>query len=263
MSQVRANCLNSDCFQLTQKKFTMGRNAEKLEWSLQATRSIPPSTFLGFYKGRFVERQEHDRPSLYAASVDSIVDVYPFADDNNISHAERYALPLASMNEPSVSERANCYMVVVDFAPNEVADANDLAKFYRGIACFTCIQIEEGQELTWHYGKSYDPMRVQQHYTAGQSCFDLEPDAHTTANHLDVLAAIGKVARNCVIPVWNRRSIRANLNKKTRKKSSDDDDDTSSSGSGHEQHYKPNSESRGDRLQHRKKRAFASGLDVS
>ena len=138
------------------------RNREVTEWALVATRDLPRGTFLGFFAG---EVSTEARESLYAATVGH-VHIYPFADEARITPAERARRPLASMNEPAEGDTANCFMVVQDLLPDEVLGPAG-ARLYRGLACFTCRDVARDEELTWHYGASYEPHRRRQGYVAG------------------------------------------------------------------------------------------------
>lgn len=237
------------------------RNMDIVEWSLVATSDIQIGTFLGFYTG------DHDleyRDSLYAAKLDH-VHIYPFSNEANITLQERENRPLANMNEPNVGEHANCCFVVQDFKHDEVEGVEniykyDIARFFRGLACFTCDNVKVGDQLTWYYGKSYEGNRIEQGYIAGEECLSLlQKKEFIAENSQAVLAAMPKVPYTCLIAVTGlRKSSRFLVPQKKRKRkkdvSDDDDDDDSSSGSGHEIKYQPSTDtnSRIERLNHRR-----------
>lgn len=227
------------------------RNVDIIEWSLIATSDIAMGTFLGFYTG------DHDieyRDSVYAAKLDN-VHIYPFADEANITRQERDNRPFANMNEPNTGEHANCCFIVQDFGHDEVEgieriDQYEKARFFRGLACFTCDAVKRGEELTWYYGKTYEGNRIKQGYEAGKDCLSLlEKKEFIASNSQAVLAVMPKVPYTCLIAVTGlRQSLRFPVQKRTRSKNvsdddEDDDEDDSSSGSGHEIKYQPSAQS--------------------
>ena len=217
------------------------RNADVTEWSVQAKIDIPLGTFIGFYTGEF---SHTPRKSLYAAQVDEML-IYPFADENNITTGDRHAHPLANMNEPVRGSSANCCMLIQDFSADEVLGSALDARFYRGLACFTCEAVKAGAELTWFYGKTYQEHRQNEGYEAGTECKLLAQQIKfIPENSEGVLSVMSKIPLNCVfaVPIESKRkSNRFPLRKKRRKRaeSSEDDVDSSSSGSGHLPKYDP------------------------
>lgn len=253
-AQTRASCFRAEMYEI-KRDSVFKRNMHIVEWSLVATRDIPIGTFLGFYSGEF---DLSIRNSLYAAKLDNF-HIYPFPDEDNISEEQRSQRPFANMNEPNIHEFANCCMIVQDFAHTEIENVSyipnfEAARFFRGLACFSCAEIKSGESLTWHYGPSYESHRQQQHYVAGRQCKKIiDKEVFIPSNSQGVLQVISKVPHKCVIPVFAlRRSERFKFERKKRKRSeSSDDSDTNSSGSGHIPKYVP-SGSREDRLNRRK-----------
>lgn len=226
------------------------RLRNKMEWSLVATRPIAAGTCLGFFAGEF---RSSGGESLYAASLLPGVDVHPFADERQISAAERRARPFANMNEPNEREAATCCMLVRDFAAAEIDGVEHIpdyarALFFRALACFTCRDIGAGEALTWHYGQSYEPNRRAQGYSAGTACtYDQTERIPQDA----VFRAFPKVPWRVVHPVFAQlRSARFAAKKK--KRPEDEEDDTDSSGSGHAPKYTPRDEDRVDRNERRR-----------
>lgn len=235
------------------------RNIEITEWSLVATHDIAVGTFIGFYTGDFDDTY---RDSLYAAKIDSM-HIYPFKDESNISIDERKNRPLANMNEPSVGTYANCCFVPQDFKHDEIEGVQNIpghkaARFFRGLACFTCENVKKNEELTWHYGNAYAPNRKEQGYEVGKPCLLLLEKQHFIEDDSrSVLSVLPKVPYTCLIPVTGlRKSPRFPLPKKKRRRNGSDDEseDESSSGSGHEMKYKPDANSRNARLERRNKK---------
>ena len=233
------------------------RNTDIVEWSLVATCDIAIGTFLGFWTG---DQDIAYRDSLYAAKLDHM-HIYPFANEANITYSERENRPFANMNEPNFGHHANCCFIIQDFRHDEVEGIENIfkynaARFFRGLACFTCDNVKVGEQLTWYYGKAYEENRSQQGYREGEQCLSLlEGKEFIAENSQAVLAVMHKVPYTCLIAVTGQqKSTRFALpNKKRKKYRSDDDDDSSSSGSGHEIKYKPSTSnnSRNERLNRR------------
>ena len=245
------SCIRNDLFRLHTKELRR-RNLSITEWGLVAKKDIPSGTFLGFYTGDF---RNDERESLYSAKVDNVY-IYPFSNESAISLSERERHPFASMNEPQTGTHANCCMIIQDFDCNEVTQVDPNARFYRGLACFTCTDVKESDELTWHYGKAYEENRKLQGYSAGWPCEKLlRKLVFIPSNSASVLTYMPKVSIDCVFPVYGtHKSERFKKErKKKRKRDSDDDSDTSSSGSGHIPKYQPSNsiESREDRIHRR------------
>jgi hypothetical protein len=259
-AEYRAICLMDSLFRVAQTSFSK-RNVEVTEYSLVATRDIPVGTFIGFYTGEF---SQDERSSMYAAKLNHM-HIYPFANEETITIGERESRPLANMNEPSKGTYANCCMIVQDFKHDEIIFANDLqgqevsrARFFRGLACFTCARVKGGEELTWYYGKSYESNRASQGYEAGRPCNMLiENTAFIPDDSQGVLSVMPRVEYSCVIPIFgmNKSSRFALPKKKKRRKNDSDDESTtsSSSGSGHIPKYDPtkSTTTRSDRVRAR------------
>ena len=245
-AEYRSACMRDGLYRVVPHTFVR-RNVEITEWSLVANVDLPKGTFLGFYSGAF---DTEERESLYAAKVDDIY-IYPFPNEQNISVQQRHARPFANMNEPAVHSYANCCMIVQDFLPSEVVGVEGDAKFFRGLACFTCEDVRAEDHLTWHYGRSYEAHRQSQGYEAGQPCKALvEEEVFVPSNSEGVLRYVAQVSRECVFPVFGtRKSERIPQKKRRRRESSDDD--SSSSGSGHIPKYVPKKETRTERLARR------------
>ena len=206
---------------------------------------IPGGTFLGFYSGTFAERNQ--ATSMYAATIHNRIDIFPFVDESDITETQRHERPLANMNEPNKGQLANCAMLVQDFAHDEVDGVERIpnhrsARYFRGLACFTCVDVPAGQQLVWHYGASYEANRIAQGYEAGLPC--------VPATYEPILRVVRKVPHTCVYPITGAvKSARF----KTPRPMTRHDSDTSSSGSGHLPKYTPAKETRAERLAKRKK----------
>lgn len=255
-AQARASCFRSGMYEVKQETMVR-RNMHIVEWSLVATRHIPTGTFLGFYSGEF---SDHSKRSVYAARLGNF-HIYPFPDEDNITQEQRVNRPFANMNEPNLHEFANCCMVVQDFSHGEVENVSQIpnhetARFFRGLACFTCSDVQQGDSLTWYYGPSYDAHREQRGYVAGKQCRNLIDKVEFIPSASQaVLEVTTQVPHTCVIPVFGQKvSERFKLERKKRKRGeSSDDSDTNSSGSGHIPKYTP-SGSRDERLRRREAR---------
>ena len=259
-AEQRAAQFPSGLYRVQQTKL-MRRNVERIEWSLVANCDIPLGTFLGFYTG---DHEETYRESLYAADLANIY-IYPFKNESNITEEERKSKPFANMNEPNAGDYANCCFVNQDFDHREVEGVEnipnyDIARFFRGLACFTCDDVKRGQELTWHYGKLYQANREEQQYEAGKPCvLLLHHEEFIPGNSQGVLSIMSKVPHTCLVAVTGlKKSNRFPLPRKKRRKkrdSSDDEDDSSSLESEDEPKYKPSeTETRADRLKRRQER---------
>ena len=246
-------CFRANIFRVSTKRVRL-RNVEKTEWSLVAQTFIPSGTFLGFYTGVF---DTNERESLYSVKINSMF-IYPFENESAITQDERLRHPFANINEPDVNTHANCCMMIQDFDVSEVehGDEDPRVRFYRGLACFTCKDIYENEELTWHYGKSYEANRALQGYQAGWPCEKLlQKLIFIPSNSSGVLKYMSEVPLHCVFPIYGtHKSERFMIKKRKRMKTSDDDSDTSSSGSGHIPKYVAPTERREERLARRNTR---------
>ena len=72
--------------------------------------------------------------------------------------------PAAIANEPKEGTQANMQMQAADveLGPTMVT--------YQILALYTCKFVAAGEELTWHYGNAYQPVRDAEGYTAGECC---------------------------------------------------------------------------------------------
>ena len=231
------------------------RNREVKEWSLVAKRDIPAGSFIGFYTGA-CDRNTCPPSSLYALDMGpSQPCIVPFADEDHITSQQRDRHPLACMNEPSEGSHANCHMAVQDFANHEVEGVESIAHhetavYFRGLACFACIDIASGEPLTWHYGPAYEPHRQAIGYVVGFPCKRvLDDEVFIQQDSQSVLQTLPRVPHYCLYPVISRtiKSARFRIKRKTHKADSEGElDSDSSSGSGHEEAYKPRPSRRRD-----------------
>ena len=258
VSEYRAICLMNSLYRVSQTTLYK-RNIEVTEYKLVATQNIPFGTFLGFYTGNFSKTL---RTSKYAAKL-SHMHIYPFVNEEAITFRERELRPLANMNEPSAGNDANCCMLVQDFSHNEIEfeseeQAQELqkARFFRGLACFTCANVKSGEELTWYYGSSYEPNRELEGYKAGSPCQKLmKKEAFILDNSESVLRVMSRIQYACVIPIYGtNKSLRFVPPKKRKRKESESDVTSSSSGSDHIPKYDPSKSNRKDRFIARQKR---------
>ena len=252
--EYRSNCIRNGLYDISSTTLVK-KNEETQQWTLKAVIDIPTSVFLGFYTGEY---STDTRESLYSAQVNHIF-IYPFPDEDNITEEQRKHRPFANMNEPVYGEYANCCMIVQDFKHDEIdglVEGDEKALFFRGLACFTCADVKEGDALTWYYGKTYEPNRQQQGYKSGQPCELLtEGAAFIPPNSSGVLSLTPRVSRACVIPIYRQhKSERFRVVKRKKKRdASDDSPDTDSSGSDHIPKYKPNTTTRSERHDNRQK----------
>ena len=137
--------------------------------------------------------------------------IYPFRDESKITLDQRRNRPLANMNEPSVGRYANCCFLPQDFKHDEVEGVENIsghnaARFFRGLACFTCEYVAKNEQLTWHYGNAYAPNRKEQGYEVGKPCLLLlEKQPFIEENSKSVLSVIPKVPYTYLIPVTGLR----------------------------------------------------------
>lgn len=255
-SEYRALCLVNDIPFRVEQTSLKKRNVDVTEYSLVATKDMTIGTFLGFYTGEF---SQNVRTSLYAAQLNH-VHIYPFPNEDEITLSQRESRPFANMNEPRENTEANCCMILQDFSHDEVEFPTDFdpetvrnARFFRGLACFTCANVRNGDELTWHYGASYEQHRSSVGYKVGHPCRLLvENTAFLPDNSQGVLQVMHRVQFACVIPIYGlSKSPRFPLPKKRKRKNSSES--TSSSGSGHIPKYDPTKSNRTDRLNARKR----------
>ena len=226
---------------LVKRSRLLVRNRETRMWSLVAKRDLPRGTFVGFYTGA-MDRNECPE-SYYALDMGPGAPcIVPFADEQRITPFERDRHVLASMNEPVQGEHANCDMVPQDYSHAEIdnvqAIANhETARFFRGIACFTCVDVRRGDQLTWYYGDSYQPHRDHIGYVAGMRCRDLDGLVHSRS----ILDSLQRVPHYCVAAIVGRsvKSDRFKVKRKRHVDSEGEESSSSSSGSGHEEAYKP------------------------
>ena len=226
------------------------RNTETRMWSLVAKRDIEKGTFIGFYTGSMASRTcpPDSHYSLHVGRSQPCI--VPFINEDHITSAERDIHPLASMNEPSEGEFANCHMAVQDFNASEVADVktihnSEFARYFRGMACFSCHDINAGDALTWNYGPSYEPIRQLMGYVAGQPCRRvLDNEVFIKADSRSVLESLGgRVPNYVVFPVLKNQTIKSARFKTTRRRHTVDSEGEESasftSGSDQEVEYRP------------------------
>ena len=217
-------------------------------WSLVSKRHISAGSFVGFYTGA-MDRLDCPTGSLYSLDVGvGQPCIVPFADEDHISPFERDRHALASMNEPGEGEFANCHLAVQDFGHAEIEGVesiahHDTAQFFRGMACFACVDIHSGEQLTWPYGSGYEAIRQQQDYVPGRPCRRvLNDEIFIKPNSQSVLDVLPRLPAYCVFPVPGHKNIKSARFKKHRRHSVDSEGEESesfSSGSSNEEAYKP------------------------
>jgi hypothetical protein len=151
------------------------RNQETRMFSLISKRDLTRGEFIGFFTGSMSSRTCPPGSHYAVFMGPSQPCISPFQDENHISPQDRDTHPLASMNEPSEGEFANCHMAVQDFSHSEIENLtaiqhHESARYFRGLACFACQDIPAGQALTWVYGPAYEPIRQLMQYAAGKTC---------------------------------------------------------------------------------------------
>lgn len=224
------------------------RNNISLSWSLVAKRDIVCGSFIGFYTGS-MEVTMRSRESDYALDMGyNQPCIYPFEDESKIRSEDREKHPFASMNEPNKGDHANCHMVIQDFDVAEIADVTDVynhthAHFFRGLACFACCDIKKGDELTWHYGNKYQPIRDRVGYEAGSPCKKvIDDERFVSENSRAVLDALGgRIPHYAVFMILKTQNIKSQRFKKRRKHTVDSEGEESDSFSSRDEveAYKP------------------------
>jgi hypothetical protein len=230
---------------IRRKKYNL-RNEVRLVWTLVAARNIRAGEFVGFYTGS-MDKTTCTLEGKYALHMGkSQPCIIPFEDERNISFKDRENHPLSCMNEPLKGEPANCHMVIQDFSHSEVGGSEHVlnggsARFFRGLACITCENVRKGDDLTWYYGKSYEPIRVNEGYSAGTECTKvLEAEVFVADNSKTVLSAIASVPNDVVFPVHSSlKSSRFKAKRAQRVDSEGEVSDPGSSGSDHSSEYTP------------------------
>jgi hypothetical protein len=136
-------------------------------------------------------------------------------------------------------------MVVQDFTRDEIENAaaiqhHERATFFRGLACFACVDIPSGSPLTWWYGNAYEPHRQTIGYVAGFACRRvLDDEVFIRENSRSVLQSLARVPSYCVWPVLSRTIKSARFKVKRKRVDSEGEESEVSSGSEHEEPYKP------------------------
>eukprot|EP00966_Prymnesium_polylepis_P176432 4083931-Prymnesium_polylepis.1 len=173
--------------------------------------------------------------------------IVPYPDESHITPQERDRHPAACMNEPSEGQHANCHMAIQDFTHGEIENVaaiqhNEKAAYFRGLACFTCVDIPSGEPLTWWYGNSYEPHRQTTGYVAGYACRRvLDDEIFIQDDSRSVLQTLRRVPSYCVWLVLSRtiKSARFKVKRKRKVDSEGEESDSASSGSDHEEAYRP------------------------
>lgn len=211
------------------------RNNDRRIFSLIAKEDIHAASFVGFFTGS-MSSNSCPPGSIYALQIGrSEPCITPFQDETHITSRERDMHLLASMNEPREGESANCHMIVQDFTHAEVENVSSIvhsesARFFRGVACFACETIPAGAELTWNYGKAYEPIREREGYVAGNVCKAiLAGERFINSNSQTVLDALTRVPPYCVYPVLRSQVVSSERFKSKRPRTSDSDEDVSDS----------------------------------
>lgn len=232
---------------LVKRTRLLAKNKTVREWSLIAKRDIPSGSFVGFYTGS-MDRTDCPHGSFYALDMGvSQSCIIPFPDEDHISPFERQRHPLACMNEPVEKTHANCYMTIQDFTHAEIDNVESIqhhanARFFRGLACFACCRIREGEQLTWDYGKHYQNNRVLKGYEAGLQCKKvLDAEVFIQENSRSVLDTLLRTPHYCVFPVLSPtlKSARFKVKRKHTVDSDGEESESFSSGSSHDELYKP------------------------
>jgi len=85
--------------------------------------------------------------------------------------------PFAFMNEPCVGKTANVDVMTIHLQQNIISGkSNSCNRLGAGACAFSCIavfaadHIMPNTELTWHYGKEYEPNRIYMNYVCGSPC---------------------------------------------------------------------------------------------
>ena len=230
------------------------RLGTQLEWALFAKRVIPKNTCIGFYTGRYIKNKDFLKlDTLYGVSINPNTLILPFENELNVSYEDRLTHPLALMNEPRENQKANVMLVIQDFKPSEITGLQNTPEqtkkpiFFRGLAAFVCRDINTHEELTWHYGNSYEKVRKEKKYKAGSECTTViannSKDVLHPETEKNLLSLDGKVPYTYVFPVYNKvRSEREDeffdRKKGKRKRKKDDSDNDSDSDSDSDESYK-------------------------
>jgi len=221
------------------------RNAEKREWSLVAKTDIPIGTFIAFFTGS-MSTLASSAQSLYAVDMGpGQPTIVPFPDEDHITPQERDRNPLACSNEPAEGQHANMHLMPQDFARSEISGIetlynNDIAHYFRGLAAFACRDIEAGEQLTWHYGSSYEPNRLLMNYAAGFPCKRiLEDEPFVQNDSKSVLDTLTRVQSYCVYPVVRAIKSERFRTKRPARIDSEGEESVASSSGSHEEAYKP------------------------
>jgi len=74
------------------------------------------------------------------------------------------ANPAAAANEPQKGHRSNAHIFPIQ------ENVNEHNMSVRGVALYACRDINQGEEITWNYGKGYQQIRDDLKYDAGRSC---------------------------------------------------------------------------------------------
>jgi hypothetical protein len=218
------------------------RNQQTRMWGLHAKRDLKAGEFIGIYTGSYASLTCPLR-TRYAVDIGpSQPCIVPFPDEDQITPNERETHPLACMNEPSEGEFANTHMVIQDFTHAEVEGVQSIpyheqARFFRCMACFACEGIRRGDALTWNYGNSYEPIRTQLGYVAGQpSQRVLTGEEFIAPNSEGVLDALQRVPHYAVFPVFQSQTLKSSRFKKHRRHSVDSEGEESESFSSGSEH---------------------------
>ena len=190
------------------------------QFLVRARAFLPKGTFLGFYTGAIAPGGAS--PTDYAfdmsRSVTHSTTIEPFGDADRISYKSRCRHVLANMNEPREGTHANAILVLQDFWHHEV-EGGQPGVCYRGVAAFTCCDVQKHEELTWHYGPGYEPTRRSKGYTAGLPCAAVLGDEEFLPDESQgAVRAYAerqqKIPLACVFPLERRqRRLRAGFNR--------------------------------------------------
>tara|TARA_B110000046_G_scaffold120426_1_gene127160 strand:- start:110 stop:994 length:885 start_codon:yes stop_codon:yes gene_type:complete len=176
--------------------------------------------FIGFYTGAWMHETAGDSltplQSAYAVHLQEGMLIVPSLSgcDGASKRVSYKAHPISMANEPPRHARANAYLHQfvlgaedVEGAPSSSPghgnkrgrstkrkDADD--ELFYCVALVACKDIQANEEIWWHYGPHYEPVRKSRNYEAGKACFLGRGDDANVQHPTDVLQR--KVSRTCV-----------------------------------------------------------------
>tara|TARA_Y100000748_G_scaffold280573_1_gene259594 strand:+ start:271 stop:1089 length:819 start_codon:yes stop_codon:yes gene_type:complete len=144
------------------------RKTPNTGWALFTAAPIAQNRLIGLYTGTARDELTPQQQE-YAIGINKRVSISP--DQMVYEDGRAYVTdPLAFANEPMKMHTANMQTWDVSLSPHNLEKSTCNFDKVNVVAFFACRNIKAGEELTWHYGSSYQEIRDLKGYEPGLAC---------------------------------------------------------------------------------------------